>query len=204
MKCTVETIHGCTIITGLIPIGEMVFMLESFADEGKIVSSSMNMHIGTTLVAGTQEDLDAFRASPEFLSRSSAKADIDCAGIVISPAARQWLVSGERGSSSQYIFHCLTGAPGLADSNKPYPRDPADFRRCRLLLEQVPEFRDQFSTMSEKSVKWSALIRHWEWMNRVMDEENPDWRSGGGSSPALYKLIKEILEPTTQPDTLEM
>ena len=63
-----------------------------------------------------------------------------------------WLAMGERGLSSEFIVLHLTGTP--MNSRRwgvRYPLDPADFRRCQLLLKAVPLAELSFSSMRTAS-----------------------------------------------------
>ena len=67
-----------------------------------------------------------------------------------------WLENGERGISSNTIVSHLTGifvGNRYADS---YPRDPADFRRCELLLRAVPEAREHLGRLATKGAVWAG------------------------------------------------
>src|SRR3546814_9427646 len=88
-------------------------------------------------------------------------------GTSVSEAAARWLVQGERGLSSMAIFSHLTGYPG---NKQNHPRDPDDLRRCRKLLEQVPEFRSpRFDLMANVSEIWSGFVTQWDDLCEVMD-----------------------------------
>src|SRR4051812_25887588 len=71
----------------------------------------------------------------------AAMARTPAAGMM-PPGAIEWLLSGERGVSSESIFAHLTGIPiaGRVATNY-LPSDAGDLRRCRKLLEVVPSFR---------------------------------------------------------------
>jgi len=109
----------------------------------------------------------------------------------IPNAAVAWLRTGERGTSSQTIFEVMTGLP-LTDGvfRRAVPFDPADFRRCRLLLEAVPEWRHRLGEMAAVGPRWSALIPRWDELCATMDAEAPEWRDGVGDAPLTYRLIR--------------
>jgi hypothetical protein len=107
----------------------------------------------------------------------------------------EWLANGERGISSNAIVTCIGGVNamqgfGLAHS---HPRDPDDLRRCRLLLEQVPNLGKNFHAMSTLSHEWGRLVSHWQEICDLMDEEAPDWRTGHrGRAPRTYRLMQHL------------
>lgn len=106
----------------------------------------------------------------------------------ISGAAVVWLSQGERGLSSETMFQHLTGVRCLPDgwqSGFPWvPSDTADMRRCRLLLQQVPDLVPLFPKMAEASPKWAALVRDWDAICAAMDS---------GQSEEAYSLIKTAI-----------
>lgn len=110
----------------------------------------------------------------------------------VSAAACLWLASGERGTSSETMFTVMTGIDALKGWRKDHPYDPDDFRRCRLLLEQVPELAPMLPKMAGVSPQWTELVRIWDELCTTMDEEAPDWRDGRNwSCPKTYNLIKK-------------
>lgn len=148
---------------------------------------------GATLAAGTPEALAALRQRLE----AGALQAQQQANPGLSEAATRWLASGERGLSSETIFEHLTGVQVLKDHWRSYgphtPSDPADLRRCRLLLEQVPELVPLFHKMSTASKEWAALVKNWAELCTTMDAEAPNWRTKGEAAPKTYELIKQAV-----------
>ncbi len=130
------------------------------------------------------QDLHARVAEFERHVASSAK---------LSGAATAWLAGGERGGSSNTIFTRLTGFDAMMGASARHPRDPDDLRRCRLLLEQVPELRAGFSSMAGASTHWHALVTDWDGICRTMDEECPNWRDADGSAVKTYDRMRAAL-----------
>ena len=112
----------------------------------------------------------------------------------IPDAAVEWLKKGERGISSESIFEAMTGLP-IGEWGHAAPRDPADVRRCRLLLESVPEWNHRFLEMADKSESWAAIVPLWVELCMTMDIESPDWRDGGGMAPKTYALMNRAASP---------
>ena len=104
----------------------------------------------------------------------------------------QWLANGERGLSSETIATKLSGinCMGPFDSKKFgwSPSDPDDFRRCLLLLEQVPEFKERLHEMKEVSELWGKLVDNWDEFDKLYYEE---WDTG--KCPKLFDRMKEIV-----------
>jgi len=111
----------------------------------------------------------------------------------LSESAVLWLADGERGSSSNTIFQHLTGVSAAGRWGISTPSDPDDLRRCRLLLEQVPEFKEQFAKMKTCSEVWARLVDEWDELCALMDEECEGWPPKFGSSAQLtYKRMKKL------------
>jgi hypothetical protein len=72
--------------------------------------------------------------------------------------ARFWFEHGERGASSESIFHWMTSRIKVHN----HPLDPDDFKRCYGLLRMVPEFRQRIMEMAFVSDEWKRLAENWE------------------------------------------
>lgn len=111
----------------------------------------------------------------------------------LSPDAAAWLADGERGVSSNTMFEYLTGVKATRGWGRSHPHDPGDFRRCRLLLERVPDLVPLLPRMAEVSPVWAALVAGWDSLCATMDAECPHWRTGrGGSAPKTYEMMRAI------------
>lgn len=110
--------------------------------------------------------------------------------IDVPDSAIEWLRNGERGSSSETIFYCLTQLP-IKRWSSTYPSDPDDLRRCRLLLDTVPEFRARLGEMAQVSQQWAALVAHWDELCALMDEEAPS-----GQCPKTYARMIQLRKVT--------
>lgn len=141
---------------------------------------------GANFACGMPEDLAK-------LLEAGALASTQKANPGLSEAATRWLANGERGVSSNTIFAHLTGV-NANDSWNGHPYDADDFRRCRLLLEQVPELDPLLPQMAEVSAQWKDLVYLWQDICGAMDRESPGWRETLDSkTPATDKLIKRAI-----------
>lgn len=116
----------------------------------------------------------------------------------IPAAAIEWLRSGERGTSSEAIFARMTGVPvGSPSFRSSPPGDPADLRRCRLLLECVPEWAGRLEEMTSVGPGWKRIVAYWNELCALMDAEAPTWRdaSNPGRAPKTYALMSAVLYP---------
>ena len=186
---TVEHRGRCVLITGAVPETAIV-ELARLAPEDSVMDADAARLLGVTFAFGPAEELDALKAG-------AAEAALRLERIRnpgLSEAAVKWLAGGQRGVSSETIFTHLTGIDALGGWRKNHPYDTADFRRCRLLLEQVPELVPLLPRMAEASPQWSALVEQWDTICATMDEEAPEWREGRGQkAPKTYDLIKRAI-----------
>ena len=73
-----------------------------------------------------------------------------------------WLEWGYTGISSKTMLSVLTGKNILPESEYSHPLDWADFRRCYLLVEAVPELRASIDKMAEVSSEWAIIVHDWD------------------------------------------
>jgi len=113
--------------------------------------------------------------------------------VFIPPMALTWLRVGQRGISSEAIFSHLTGVRVHREWFwYEVPFDSADFRRCQLLLEMVPEFQARFHEMKTVSPYWAMLVDEWPRLVAIFDTACPAWRETGGYSSALDQRLQDI------------
>lgn len=111
-----------------------------------------------------------------------------------------WIAHGERGLSSEAIVRRLTGVhlSGRYWSGTDHPADPSDFRRCEMLLRQVPLARLTFPLMRDVSPVWARFVDAWDDLVALAEEECPgifDGEPRGRSAPRLYERMQEIRHP---------
>jgi hypothetical protein len=190
-KFTVEERGKCVIIYGFMPVD----WLSRFSKmmPGALVAPHLAQMLGAHFAFGLKADVDALIA--ELKPQVEARVRAEPANSNLSHEASIWLASGERGVSSNTIFSKLTGVDSLDNWTADCPSDVWDLRRCRLLLEQVPELVARFPQMATASKRWSALVREWDTICRVMDEELPNWRNPklNDNAPMTYKLLKQAV-----------
>jgi len=117
------------------------------------------------------------------------------------PGLVDWLAGGERGESSNVIVTALTGLRATkpwADSraHRAHPYDPSDFRRCEMLLRDVPSLRPFMPHMAERSPVWARLVERWDDIVAMAEIEAPGVFDGGhgGAAPLTFALIRECWE----------
>lgn len=192
MSYTIEEFLGCTIVTGPVPIMDMVEIMQRGGDDG-IIDPGMGKVYGASMVIGSAENLEKLRADPRTLALAHMKAQAEGGSANLSENAMRWLEYGERGMSSEAMFSRFTGITLDEEDNTNHPYDGGDFRRCRLLLEYVPEFKSQLHLMKDVSPQWHSLVNSWDELCEVMDAEAPDWREQSGTSRRLNDKMAEFL-----------
>lgn len=189
-RFTVEERGNCVIVYGAIS-APVLSAIATMVPKESVMSPRLATMLDASFAFGLSSDIDALidAIKPEV----EAKVMRQYAGKGLSAAAQRWLASGERGISSNTMFTRLTGFNALKDWHPSPPADPADFRRCRLLLEQCPELVPLLPNMAEESHEWAGLVREWDMICKVMDDEVPAWRAGKSRTPATntYNLIKK-------------
>lgn len=188
----VEEQDGCSLIYGPIPISE----LQSFAlsaPPGSIISPHLARLAGASFAFGPSERIF------NLIAKLRAHREKHTTSEHLSAEANRWLAVGEQGASSVTMFWVFTGirAPGseLGDAPCAHPLDPDDLRRCRLLLEQVPEFVGKLPQMRAVSAVWSRLIDAWDELCALMDTECPQWRGdSSGAAELTYERMREIID----------
>ena len=108
-----------------------------------------------------------------------------------------WLALGERGLSSEAIAITTLGAY-VTGRRAAWPLDPADLRRCLLLIEQVPEAREQgVDVLAKRSPQWAALADIWDDLAKTLRAEIGEALPPRGSAPKTYALMKEARDSAT-------
>jgi hypothetical protein len=117
--------------------------------------------------------------------------------MIVEWALVQWLANGERGASSNAIVQHLTGIR-TSHYEPCAPQDPADLRRCRLLLARVPSLAWRIGEMASCSPEWARLVLHWQELCALMDDESPGWSEGVGRAPKTYALMRKLLSAAVE------
>jgi hypothetical protein len=163
------------------------------AGKDAVIGTDAARMAGAAFAFGPSELLDDLQKRLAPNAREEAKY----AHSHLSPEAIEWLATGERGLSSEAMLaHLTSDLLDTSKSDRSHPRDPADLRRCRLLLEAVPELQTRFAQMGALSKIWKRLVSEWDSLCATMDAETPNWRQGSGKAPRTYEMMKEILSGT--------
>lgn len=193
----IEKRGNCVVAYGALPLPDGFNEMLELAPEGAVVDLHVARLLGATLVAGTAEDLLVLARDKDILdaARERSRGLLESVeGAFLPEGAVEWHATGERGASSNAIFENLTGTGNEAS----VPSDAYDFRRCRLLTEQVPALLELLPRMKTVSPRWNAFIERWDDLCQAMDKENPGWRQGKGPYVETMAIIREIEEACRQ------
>lgn len=107
-----------------------------------------------------------------------------------------WIAKGERGTSSETIVAALWGLNLTGRWGWSHPHDPADLRRCLLLLRDSPETAARFQEMRTVSQEWRGLVDDWSMLERLFLEEAGDNGLEGTHWTArrTYDRMRAIIE----------
>ena len=105
---------------------------------------------------------------------------------------RWWRDRGDTGTSSLTIHAVLSG--GYAPPARGFgqigatPFDPDDFRRCKLLLDLIPEWRGRLKEVAVRYPAWGPLVRDWATVDAMfMFEES------SGVAPKTFHLMETLI-----------
>jgi len=107
----------------------------------------------------------------------------------VEERAINWLINGETGASSKTICAVMLYCVDRKNlSRYDYPHDPSDFRRCKQLLDVIPEWRKKLWKVYEMFPIWHGLVTHWDELEALYIEELP---SGVGLK--LHARMRELV-----------
>jgi hypothetical protein len=107
----------------------------------------------------------------------------------LNPASPQdWLDGPDTGISSKTIFSVMTGRGVLGAFGPSVPWDQDDFGRCHRLLKLFPEWRKRLGEVAERHPTWAGLVREWDTLSALYEEEEPS-----GRAPRCYQRMQELL-----------
>lgn len=94
-----------------------------------------------------------------------------------------WLANGEQGISSETMFKYLSDKIPLKIKHfEDTPNDPSDFKRCSLLLKNVPQFKAKLDRMSAVSDVWAKLVEQWDLLETMLEKNDP----------SMYEFMKKL------------
>ena len=74
------------------------------------------------------------------------------------------------------------------------PREVNGFRRCRLLIEEVPALRLAMPVLAQRTAEpgvaeWAAMAEAWDELCAQLDHEAPRWREGPVRAPGVTAML---------------
>ena len=118
--------------------------------------------------------------------------DLTEAGQAVTehPGLAEWIHSGQRIAPSSAIVDQVT--LGAVRDPGDFPRSAEDFRRCELLLRQVPTLRDEMHQMVGVGMEWAALVGRWADVVAHLEAElGPELAPG--PAPRTHDLMQAIV-----------
>ena len=101
-----------------------------------------------------------------------------------------WMATGETGMSSKTLAFA---ALGELSGRISYPYDPADLRRCLLLIRRCPKVSDAILILADHNKQWAALAKEWDALTHMLEDEiGHDLPSYGWEAPKTYHAMKAL------------
>ena len=162
---------NCMLVFGLVPLRETASLLAQAGAEDQ-----MDIHLtsltGAAMVIGHPDNLAILRQRNDLPINPKRQQQHDEAlEHGYSQAFANWLLKGERGTSSDYMAHKATGFP--AEATVSHPRDIDDLQRCIGFIKAVagdltPD--SVLARMADSPAPWPHLAQHWP---LLITAENP-------------------------------
>lgn len=106
-------------------------------------------------------------------------------GGTIEERLGDWLDNGERGLSSEYVAHYMSGV----EARHAYPHDYDDLRRVILLIDRIPEWSSRMQELSE--VKgWERIAPQWEAIVAAVLEADPEAKNPTAAADILTGIYQ--------------
>jgi len=105
----------------------------------------------------------------------------------IADNARWWMQNGEHGTSSKTMFKYLHGVDLTGRWGDSHPHDPSDFRRCHLLLQAVPQWKNDLDKLRVISPVWSRLVDNWDKLTELLEDQMKHKKANG-----MYELMNSL------------
>lgn len=195
--------EGCRLVYGQMPLPEFLALMKQ-AHDSELLHAGLARMLDASAVIGTPAALARLRLRETPAAIERTRAQLGRAALRLDPQSLRWLAAGEQGPASLSLFVLLTCVrPRHYRYRAPVlPRDADAFRRCRLLIEQVPALRFALPVLAQRVAEpgvaeWAALAEAWDDVCSHMDHEVPDWRQGPVKAPALTAMLAcfRALEP---------
>lgn len=187
--------EGCRIVYGQMPLPEFLDLMRQ-ARDSEVLHAGVARMLDATAVIGSPEALARIRRQETPAAVQRVRAQLGRAALRLDPFALRWLAAGEHGPASLALFVLLTGIRPryYHGTSRDLPRDANAFRRCRLLIEQVPSLRHALPVLAQRIAdpgvaEWAAVAEAWDDLCAQMDHEAPNWRSGPVKAQGVTAML---------------
>ncbi|MDM0107926.1 hypothetical protein QTH97_23465 [Variovorax sp. J22R24] len=196
--------EGCRLVYGHMPLSEFLNLVRQ-AHDRELLHPGLARMLEATAVIGPPEALARIRRQETPAAVERMRKQLGRAALLLDPHALRWLAAGEQGPASLALFALLTGVRPRYYRGKTtgdVPREANAFRRCRLLIEQVPALRRALPVLAERVAEpgiaeWAAIAEAWDDLCAQMDHEAPDWRLGPIRAQGVTAMLKCFRELET-------
>jgi len=186
----IQKIENCRIVTGRVPLSDMEMLIQGFSDRA-VMATDIASRIGATFVIGEPEDIERLRLCDLPISDQRLRDAEQARKAGLPEATIQWLLTGERGLSSDAMCKAYFGIPERAGTD--HPHDAGDLRRCLLFLQAVDESNQwRFDQLQDLSREWLFLSCHWTELVACFEQECA--QSTNNTAPETYALIQKIVK----------
>ena len=96
-----------------------------------------------------------------------------------------WLHNGERGLSSEYVAHHMSGQ----EADLAYPHDYDDLRRVILLIDRIPEWAPRMQELSAVE-GWEKIATRWDEIVKAVLDADPEAKKPTGAAHILTGIYK--------------
>jgi hypothetical protein len=187
--------EGCRIVYGQMPLPEFLDLMRQ-ARDSEVLHAGMARMLDASAVIGPPEALARIRRQETPAAMERMRAQLGRAALRLDPHALRWLAAGEQGPASLALFVLLTGIRPrhFHGTNRVLPRDANAFRRCRLLIDQVPSLRRALPVLAQRIAdpdvaQWAAIAEAWDDLCAQMDHEAPNWRDGPVKAQGVTAML---------------
>ncbi|MGJ7509221.1 hypothetical protein [Variovorax sp. GT1P44] len=177
------------------PLPEFLNLMRQ-ARDSEVLHAGVARMLGATAIIGAPEALARIRRQETPAAIERLRLQLGRAALRLDLQALRWLAAGEQGPASLALFVLLTGVrpPHCHGRIRDLPRDANAFRRCRLLIEQVPSLRRALPVLAQRTAdpgvaEWAAIAEAWGDLCAQMDHEAPDWRNGPVKAKGVTAML---------------
>jgi len=103
----------------------------------------------------------------------------------IEERLEDWLHNGERGLSSEYVAHHMSGT----DVHPSHPHDYDDLRRVILLVDRIPEWAPRMKELANVP-GWEKIATRWDEIVEAVINADPEAKNPVGATDVLSGIYR--------------